>query len=143
MRQTKHRSEILFVLQNRGGALSASDVHTALPNINLVTIYRNLEAFAEAGTIKKMYLGGNEAQFEYQDHPHHHAVCDAGKHIIHFHLNEAALKEAVTIPDFDIHSIELVIHGACTHAHSTASTLTKANRVPKGAKAQTRRLLSK
>ena len=100
--------------------MSASELHQALPHINLVTIYRNLEAFVLAGTIKKLHFGGDEARFEYQAHPHHHAVCDDCSRVIHFKINETALVKELNIPNFDIKNIELVVHGECRHAHSTA-----------------------
>lgn len=123
MKLTKHRQEILDTLTCRSGAMTAAEVHAALPHINLVTIYRNLEAFAKVGSIKKLHFDGNEARFEYQTHPHHHAVCNDCDKVIHFSINEGALKRVLTIPNFDVSNIELVVHGACTHAHSTTPKL--------------------
>ncbi len=119
MRQTKHRQEILDTVTANHGGMSAAEVHAKLPHINLVTIYRNLEAFAKNGTLKKLHLDGNEAKFEYQEHPHHHAVCDDCEKVIHFSINDEALKKVLNIPNFDVGNIELVVHGECTHAHST------------------------
>ncbi len=119
MRKTKHREEILATLSHCSGALTASDIHALLPHINLVTIYRNLEAFAATGQIKKLYLGDGEARFEYQQSPHHHAVCDTCDKIVHFEISEEKLRSLLAIPYFATHSIELTVHGHCTHAHST------------------------
>lgn len=119
MRTTKHREEILATLSHNHGTMTAADIHATLPHINLVTIYRNLEAFAKKGAIKKMYLADGEAHFEYQDHPHHHAVCNDCEKIIHFSVPEEKLALLLSIPHFKIGNIELVVHGTCTHAHST------------------------
>jgi len=119
MRTTKHRQEILDTLAVCHGTLSAQEVHTRLPHINLATIYRNLEAFSEVGIIKKMYLASGKAQYEYQKTPHHHAVCDTCDKVIHFTIPPQDLKKVVQVPGFAIDNVELVVHGSCTHAHST------------------------
>jgi len=75
MRITKHRQEILDVLDHSENGLSASAIHTSLPHINLATIYRNLESFVETGTVTKLNFGDNEATYEIQHEPHHHAIC--------------------------------------------------------------------
>lgn len=118
MRITKHRQEILDTLKKHHGTLSASDVHKELPHINLVTIYRNLDAFAEAGTIKKLHLDSNEALYEFQKHPHHHAVCTDCDTVTHFVVDEKKLASALNIPNFDIRDIEIIVKGKCVHKHA-------------------------
>jgi Fe2+ or Zn2+ uptake regulation protein len=115
MRLTKHRKEIIETLKKSHGTLSAQDIHKLLPAIDQVTIYRNLDLFVEAGTIKKLHLDGNEAKYEYQAHPHHHAICNECDRIIHFNAEGEKLKEILNIPDFDIASIDLVVRGKCNH----------------------------
>ncbi len=115
MRLTKHRKEIIATLKKSHGTLSASDIHKRLPTIDQVTIYRNLDLFVAEGIIKKLHLDGNEAQYEYQDHPHHHAICSACDRVIHFSAESDRLKEALNIPDFDITSIDLLVRGNCHH----------------------------
>lgn len=119
MRITKHRQEILDILTHHHGALSAGEVHKKLPHINLVTIYRNLDAFAEAGAIKKLHLDSNEALYEFQKHPHHHAVCTDCEHVTHFAINEKKLEKALNIPNFNIKDVEIIVRGKCEHKHLT------------------------
>ena len=118
MKITKHRQEILDVLDHQDNALSASEIHATLPHINLATIYRNLESFVEAGTVTKLNLGGDEARFEIQDEPHHHAVCDECDKVIHFTVNNEELIKEFVLPDFDIKSIEVTLRGTCSGKHS-------------------------
>jgi Fe2+ or Zn2+ uptake regulation protein len=113
MRLTKHRQEILETLRHHHGALSASAIHHKLPHINLVTIYRNLENFAAAGTIKKLHLDSAEARFEYQDHPHHHAVCSDCKRVIHFKAPDEKIKKILGLTEFNITDLELTVRGHC------------------------------
>lgn len=117
MRLTKHRQEILDTLADCHGALSARELHSLLPHINLVTIYRNLEAFAESGMIKKLHLDGNEAVFEQQSEPHHHAVCTNCDNVMHFTIDEKKLAEALDLKGFAIEDVEIVVRGTCTHKH--------------------------
>lgn len=122
MRLTKHRQEILDTLELSDEALSAAEIHTSLPHINLVTIYRNLESFVTAGMVKKLNLGDQEARYEVQHEPHHHAICDECKKVIHFTLNDEELKKEFSLPNFDIKNIEITLHGICSDKHSKSST---------------------
>lgn len=115
MRLTKHRKEIIDMLKKTHGTLSAQDMHKLLPAIDIVTIYRNLDLFVTEGTIKKLHLDGNEAKYEYQAHPHHHAICNDCDRMIHFTIADATLKQQLNIPDFDITSVDLVVRGNCHH----------------------------
>ncbi len=117
MRLTKHRQEILTVLQNSHQAQSANDIHRTLPHINLVTIYRSLDTFAEAGMIKKLHLGESEASYEIQTTPHHHAICNDCNQIIHFTINENALLKYLAFPNFKITDIDITVRGHCKSNH--------------------------
>lgn len=117
MRLTKHRTAILNLLTTSEEALSAQQIHTALPHMNLVTIYRNLENFVKAGAIKKLNLPGGEAVYEHQSHHHHHAVCDECHAVQHIEINEKKLKEALKLTGFDIDDIDIVVRGKCHKKH--------------------------
>jgi Fe2+ or Zn2+ uptake regulation protein len=110
-RHSKKRAEILETMQNTHGAITAAELHTKLPHLDLTTIYRNLERFVNEGTVKKLHLTGNEAVFEYQDTPHHHAVCTDCNEVLHFTAKTDALVKALDLPDFDIDEIEVIVRG--------------------------------
>lgn len=117
MRITKHRQEIIDLLEHSEEALSAAEVHQTLPHINLATIYRNLESFVTAGTVTKLNLGGDEARFEIQHEPHHHAICDQCQKVIHFTVNDEELMKEFALPGFAIESLEVTLRGTCTGKH--------------------------
>ncbi len=117
MRQTKHRQTILDFLDHTPQALSATELHTALPDINLVTIYRNLESFVKSGLVTKLHLGKKEATYEKQHEPHHHAVCSDCQKVIHFTLDDENLKKEFSLPGFDIKNIEITLKGSCKKSH--------------------------
>ena len=123
MRSTPHRTEILTLLQQTEGALSANLIHETLPHIDLVTIYRTLDLFVREDLIKKLYLGDSEATFEYQNQPHFHAVCDTCERVVHFDVATDMLIKHLSVPHFTIKNIELILRGTCTHAHSTTGRL--------------------
>lgn len=116
MKLTQHRQTILDFLSECGETKSAAELHAALPQINLVTIYRALEFLTATGTIKKVHLAGGEAHFEVQHEPHHHAVCTLCGRVIHFTTDDAALAAEFVVPGFVVQDLEVTIRGHCrTH----------------------------
>jgi Fe2+ or Zn2+ uptake regulation protein len=113
IRLTKKREQILEVLKNYPGTLSAADIHAQLPTMDLVTIYRNLELFTAEKMITELHLGTNEAQYEYQHEPHHHAVCTNCDRVIHVSTPTAELKKLLAISDFAVDEIEITLKGTC------------------------------
>ena len=107
--------QILDVLKQEHGALSAAQLHERLPELDLATIYRNLELFVADGTVKKLQLGGKEAQYEYQNEPHHHAVCTECEKVIHFKAPDEKIKRLLNIEDFNVDELEVTVRGVCTH----------------------------
>lgn len=103
------------VLKHEHGALSAAQLHERLPALDLATIYRNLELFVVDGTVKKLQLGGKEAQYEYQSEPHHHAVCTECEKVIHFKAPDEKIKRLLNIEDFNVDELEVTVRGVCTH----------------------------
>jgi Fe2+ or Zn2+ uptake regulation protein len=114
-RHSQKRDAILVVLKQQNGALSAADLHARLPKIDLATIYRNLELFVADGVVKKLQLGGKEAQYEYQTEPHHHAVCTECERVIHFTAPDNKIKQLLGIKDFKVDEIEVTVRGVCKH----------------------------
>lgn len=115
LRLTPKRKRILEVLQAHHGTLSAKDLHAEVPDIDLATIYRNLELFAKEKLIHRVYLGEDEAQYEYQDEPHHHAVCNECHRVIHFTAPDDKIKQLLGIEDFEVDKIEVTVRGICNH----------------------------
>ena len=76
---TMARLAVLQVLQGTTGHLSAEEIHAAVlvrcPVLNLVTVYRTLETFAEHGLAVKAVLGDKLVRWEHAGQPHHHLVC--------------------------------------------------------------------
>ena len=114
-RLTKKRQAILDTLKEKRAALSAAEVHALVPDMDLTTVYRNLEYFTKEKTIKKLQLGTQEARFEYQHEPHHHAVCGQCEKVIHFTAPDKKIIKLLGLENFDIEELEVTVRGT----HST------------------------
>lgn len=115
LKLTEKRIRILDVLKKTPNTLSARDIHKQIPEIDLVTIYRNLDLFTKEKIIKQVHLGTEEAQYEYQKEPHHHAVCVDCERVIHFTAPDAKLKKLLGLEDFQVDEIEVTVRGICNH----------------------------
>jgi Fe2+ or Zn2+ uptake regulation protein len=113
MRNSKKRDQILTMLKQEHGAISAAELHQKLPDMNLTTIYRNLETFVKAGKVQKLQLNGIEAQYEYASEPHHHAVCADCDKVIHFTAPNEKIKELLGLKDFEVQELEVTVRGVC------------------------------
>jgi Fe2+ or Zn2+ uptake regulation protein len=114
-RLTKKRQAILDVLKQSREALSAAEVHAAVPDVDLATVYRNLEHFTSKKVIKKLQLGGKEARYEYQNEPHHHAVCTECERVVHFTAPDEEIKKLLGVTDFKVEELEVTVRGTCNH----------------------------
>jgi len=114
-RYSKKREQILHLLKAEQGILSARDIQSKLPGLDITTIYRNLDLFVGEGNIKKVFLDNSkEILYEYQKEPHHHAVCSECERVIHFSVPSKEIKKLLGIDDFKISNIDLTIKGVCT-----------------------------
>jgi Fur family ferric uptake transcriptional regulator len=114
-RHSKKRDQILDVLKQEHGALSAAEIHFKLPELDLTTVYRNLDVFVADGEVKKLLLNGKEALYEYQEKPHHHAVCTECEKVIHFTAPDEKIKTLLGIDGFTIDELEVTVRGICNH----------------------------
>lgn len=115
-RYSKKREQILDVLKAEQDALSAAEVHSRLPALDLATVYRNLERFVREGVVKKLYFDNREARFEYQETPHHHAVCTECERLIHFTVQHEKIHQLIDINEFRVDEIEVTVRGKCNHS---------------------------
>ncbi|MBC7385431.1 MAG: transcriptional repressor [Cryobacterium sp.] len=82
-RRTKPRAAVLQALASGHGPFSAEDIFRVLSKkksapIDLVTVYRNLQGFQEAGIARVIDLGDQIARYELSldpGHHHHHVTC--------------------------------------------------------------------
>jgi Fur family ferric uptake transcriptional regulator len=80
LRPTRQRRAVAAVLQDFDDFRSAQEVHEALraggDNVGLSTVYRALQAMADAGELDVLRSEGGEAVYRRcSDSHHHHLVC--------------------------------------------------------------------
>lgn len=114
-RKSAKREKILNVLKKSKGALSAADIHKKVPEVDLVTVYRNLDVFVSDGLVKKLSLDKSEALFEYQEDDHHHAICTDCNKVIHFELPDQEIMDLIKVEGFLPESLEITVRGKCGH----------------------------
>lgn len=74
LRKTKDRLALLELFE-RSRTWTAAQLHEET-NADLSTIYRNLQAFADVGLIKKVHSHDGEQQYEQDQSEHHdHLAC--------------------------------------------------------------------
>ena len=62
--------------QHRSAEELAEQVHTQAPEVNISTIYRNLDELVRLGVIDRSHLGGGPAAYHLASATHGHLVCE-------------------------------------------------------------------
>lgn len=80
LRITEPRKALLKELIAAAHPIAAEELHAVLgvKDFDLVTVYRNLEAFAKIGVVHKFMTESGKALYELMDdhgHHHHHILC--------------------------------------------------------------------
>jgi Fur family ferric uptake transcriptional regulator len=77
LRSTADRKRILSLFMN-DRAWSVSQLHDSLKDIDLSTVYRNVNALTEKGILSETPVKGKESRFELNGKDHHaHRVCES------------------------------------------------------------------
>lgn len=116
IKMTKQRQLLLSLLQKQKSPLSAEMIYAKIPagSMNLSTIYRTLDTFANYKMVDKTYLD-NTTYFKINTLEHKHYLVCLGCHQMFemdCHIgnvaNEAALKNSFKITHHD-----LTVYGYC------------------------------
>ena len=79
LRITEPRKALLQLLDGAPKPLSAEELHEALgaEDFDLVTIYRNLDAFENAGIVNRIPTESGKSLYELnaEQHHYHHIIC--------------------------------------------------------------------
>jgi Fur family ferric uptake transcriptional regulator len=77
---THQRVKMLETLERFKKPLTAAEVHAEIADskVDLATVYRSLNKFADAGLISRIELGDDFTRFEFSSlHHHHHIICNS------------------------------------------------------------------
>ncbi len=126
LRLTEQRKALLTALSEAGRPLSADELLAvgSTKDFDLVTVYRNMAAFAEAGLVQTLVLESGKQLFELRephDH-HHHILCRRCHQVVRLDLcfGQELEKLARQHGFSDLtHTIE--VFGVCATCQTTAA----------------------
>lgn len=118
-RITRQKMIILDVLfDNTDRMLSANDIHSLVPadiNIDIATVYRNLQGFAEDGILETMVDASGLGRYKICDsEPHHHMICTECGRIINFPCAVKFWEPYLDENNFTETSHVIEIYGKCS-----------------------------
>jgi Fur family ferric uptake transcriptional regulator len=119
-RDTRQRTAIKNAVESSGRPLSAQEVLAAaqsdVPGIGIATIYRNLKALTEAGSLTVVSIPGSNPRYESStiglQHHHHHFMCTACERVFDVHSCPGSILNAAP-QGFKVDRHELTLYGQC------------------------------
>lgn len=113
MRNTKARKRLISLLESMDKALSAQEIYEKIKDIDLATVYRNLNLFVSEGIVRELRIQKGESLYEINNDGHEHAICTECGKVKHIKVNKQAIINQINLPDFNIDDIEVNIKGHC------------------------------
>ena len=126
LRMTRNRQKLVEVLMGSGRPLSADEIREAagFASTDLVTVYRNLEAFQSAGLLQRIPLENGSQLFELTDlnDHYHHLICRECHKTerLEVCLGEQLSKKAKTLGYSQIAHV-LEVYGLCRECSCAAN----------------------
>ena len=118
-RDTRQRTAIKTVVEASARPLSAQEVLAAalsqVPGIGIATVYRNLKALTEAGSVAIVSIPGLNPRYESVKaghHHHHHFMCTACEKVFDVHSCPGSILDAAP-KGFKVDRHELTLYGQC------------------------------
>ena len=118
-RQTRQRQVILEELAKVRTHPTADElyqkVRRRLPKVSIATIYRNLEALADQGMVRKLAMAGEKKRFDASTNEHYHLRCDRCGAVSDLPIDRiAAIESAMDVfEDMTITGYRLEFSGLC------------------------------
>ena len=116
MKNNKQREAILAAVRAMKTHPAADEIYYRLredyPHLSLGTVYRNLNAFAENGHIRRVCVPGAGDRFDFRLDKHEHLLCDRCHKVFDIDAEVAVTwgkKEAA------VERYTLILHGVCAN----------------------------
>lgn len=122
-RSTRQRTAIKDVIEASGRPLSPQEILDAsqqvVPSLGIATVYRNVKALLDEGSIEVVTLPGEAPRYEsaHQAH-HHHFQCKRCERVFDVFSCPGSLKNMAP-PGFKVEGHELTLYGSCSDCEST------------------------
>lgn len=120
MKYSRQKDEMLKLM--RSGTLNhpnAAEVFAAMkllmPGIGIATVYRNLNAFVEAGMLARVSMAGEPDRFDYRLDSHNHALCVKCGAVFDFESNtiKSLSKKLLEQRGFRVSTADIFVKGVC------------------------------
>lgn len=123
-RATKQRSALQEALARIDRPLLPQELlqeaQREVPSLSLATVYRNLKAMAEDGTVQTVSLPGQAPRYELRKHHHHHFHCNACHRVYDIDACPGNLAKLLP-PGYQLSAHEITLYGHCAECASPAS----------------------
>lgn len=115
-RMTKQRNAIQSALLDAGRPLLPQEIlvnaQQQVPNLNLATVYRNLNLLTEEKAIAPVHLPGQPTRFEMAGHHHHHFQCKQCDRVFDVHACSAEISKLAP-KGFEVIDHDVIFYGRC------------------------------
>lgn len=131
-RHTRQRQAVMQALERSGRSLAPTEIwaaaQSAVPQINLSTVYRHLKTLHDDGVILRVDLPGQAARFEApcttvharsDGHHHHHFHCTGCERVFPIHACPGPM-DGLAPAGFVVERHDLTLHGRCADCRSPA-----------------------
>jgi Fe2+ or Zn2+ uptake regulation protein len=134
MRRTQQRRLVWEALHRVGPHCTAEEIAADLvrtgQRIPRSTVYRALDALAQAGVVRSLRLGAGPMHFEVSDQDHQHAICQVCESVMHL---EGGLADDIEVHlrqqhHFQPLSIDVLVVGVCATCAGARPRLRPAGR---------------
>lgn len=128
VRITRQRSAIRQAIEQAGRPLLPQELLTlaqqAIPNLNLATVYRNLNLLTEEGAVAPVHLPGQPTRFEAAGHHHHHFLCRSCDRVYDIHACSSEISRLAP-RGFEVLDHEVILYGRCPGCRKTGESRTE------------------
>jgi Fur family ferric uptake transcriptional regulator len=115
-RMTKQRNAIQSALLDAARPLLPQEILVSaqqqVPNLNLATVYRNLNLLSEEKAIAPVHLPGQPTRFELAGHHHHHFQCKQCDRVFDVHACSAEISKLAP-KGFEVIDHDVILYGRC------------------------------
>ncbi|WP_293813751.1 transcriptional repressor [uncultured Aquitalea sp.] len=116
-RRTRQHQAIFDVMTTAERPLLAQEIlalaSEAVPQLSIATVYRNLKALQDEGTIKPVVLPGQNPRYELASYGHHHHFqCRRCGRVFDFKACPGNL-EHLAPTGFTVEEHEIILYGQC------------------------------
>jgi Fur family peroxide stress response transcriptional regulator len=117
LKVTPQRLAIYEALAKRADHPSPEEVWNAvrpqMPTLSLATVYKTLDALAQAGLVAQVAHRGDTKRFDANVEPHHHLICRACSRIADFVDARLDILPDVGALGFSADEVKAQIFGVC------------------------------